>query len=93
MLEELEVKKPCKAKNLKIIDHLDTLYATFDGSNMWKIDKVSYGILQMCDGSRTVDQIVIALSARIGHNQEDVKPVIEGILSDLTKMKFIEWNE
>lgn len=91
MLEGLEVKKPCKAKNLKIIDHLDTLYATFDGTSMWKIDKVSYGIIQMCNGNRTLDQIVTALAARIGHNHEDVKPVIEDILANLTKMKFVEW--
>lgn len=93
MLEGLEIKKPCKAKNLKVIDHLGTLYATFDGSNMWKMDKVGYGILQMCDGSRTVDQLTVALAARIGHNHEDVRPVVEEILADLTKMKFVEWNE
>jgi len=86
-----EGKKPVRARNLKIIDHLGTLYATFDGSKMWKMDKVSYGVWQMCDGSRTFEQLVVALSARIGHNQEDVRPVVEDILEDLTKMKFIEW--
>jgi len=93
--ETLEVKKlkPCKAKNLKVIDHLDTFYATFDGSNMWKMEKVSYGIWQMCDGSRTIDQLVTALAARIGHSHEDVRPVVEEILEGLTKMKFIEWIE
>ena len=91
--EALEAKKskPCKAKNLKVIDHLGTFYATFDGSNMWKMDKVEYGIWQMCDGNRTLEQLVIALAARIGHNNEDVSPVVEEILSQLTKMKFIEW--
>ena len=94
--EMLEVKierqktKPCKAKNLKVIDHLGTFYATFDGSNMWKMDKVEYGIWQMCDGSRTIDQLVTALASRIGHNHEDVRPVVEEILEGLTKMKFIE---
>ena len=93
MLEGLEIKKPCKAKNLKVIDHLGTLYATFDGSNMWKMDKVSYGILMMCDGRRNVSELTSSLSLRIGHGQEDVRPVVEDILTELTEMKFVEWNE
>lgn len=83
--------KPIKAKNLKVIDHLGTLYATFDGSSMWKLDKVAFGILRMCDGKRTVEDIVDELAKRISHKPEDVKPVVEEILNELTKMKFIEW--
>ncbi|MGC8812675.1 MAG: PqqD family peptide modification chaperone [Candidatus Aenigmatarchaeota archaeon] len=83
--------KPVKAKNLKIIDYLGTLYATFNGSSMWKIDKVAFGILRMCDGKRTVEDIVDELAKRISHRPEDVKPVVEEILNELTKMKFVEW--
>jgi hypothetical protein len=83
--------KPVKAKNLKVIDHLGTLYATFNGSSMWKLDKVAFGILRMCDGKRTVEDIVDELAKRISHKPEDVKPVVEEILNELTKMKFIEW--
>jgi len=90
-LQGFEGRKPTRARNLKVIDHLGTLYATFDGSHMWKMDKVAYGIWQMCDGSRDFDQITVALAARIGHTNEDVRPVVEEILTDLTKMKFIEW--
>lgn len=92
-LQGYEGKKPTRARSLKVIDHLGTLYATFDGTNMWKMEKVSYGIWQMCDGSRTVEQLVVALSARIGHTSEDVRPVVDDILTELTKMKFIEWSE
>lgn len=83
--------KPVKAKNLKVIDHLGTLYATFNGSSMWKLDKVAFGILRMCDGKRTVEDIIDELAKRISHKPEDVKPVVEEILNELTKMKFIEW--
>ncbi|MEM7825670.1 MAG: PqqD family peptide modification chaperone [Candidatus Aenigmatarchaeota archaeon] len=83
--------KPIRAKNLKVIDHLGTLYATFNGSSMWKLDKVAFGILRMCDGKRSVENIVDELSKRISHKPEDVKPVVEEILEELTKMKFIEW--
>ncbi len=83
--------KPVKAKNLKVIDHLGTLYATFNGSSMWKLDKVAFGILRMCDGKRSVEDIVNELAKRISHKPEDVKPVVEEILNELTKMKFVEW--
>ncbi|MCS7105968.1 MAG: PqqD family peptide modification chaperone [Candidatus Aenigmarchaeota archaeon] len=83
--------KPLKAKNLKIIDHLGTLYATFNGSSMWKLDKVAFGILRLCDGKRSVEDIVNEVAKIISHKPEDVKPVIEEILNELTKMKFIEW--
>ncbi|MEM5834255.1 MAG: PqqD family peptide modification chaperone [Candidatus Aenigmatarchaeota archaeon] len=83
--------KPLKAKNLKVIDHLGTLYATFNGTSMWKLDKVAFGILRMCDGKRSVEDIVNEVAKMISHKPEDVKPVIEEILKELTRMKFIEW--
>lgn len=84
-------KKPVKTKNLKVIDQLGTLYATFDGSSIWRIDRVAFGILSMCNGEKTVENIVDEISDRISHRPEDVKPVIENILNELTKLKFIEW--
>jgi len=87
----IELKKPLKAKNLKIIDHLGTLYATFDGSSLWKIDRAAFNVLRMCDGKRTVDQIVEEASKKILHEPEDVRPVVEEILESLAKPKFVEW--
>ena len=84
-------KRPVKAKNLKIIDHLGTLYATFDGSSLWRMDKVAFGILRMCDGRRTFDDIVEEIAKRINHKPKDVKPVIRKILKELEERKFIEW--
>ena len=84
-------KKPLRTKNLKVIDQLGTLYATFDGSAIWKIDKVAFGILKMCDGKKSVDDIVTDVSKRALVNEKDLKPVIEEIMNELTKMKFLEW--
>jgi hypothetical protein len=86
-----EGKKPLKSKKLKVIDQLGTLYATFDGSSMWKIDKVAFGILKMCDGKKTFEEIVEEVARIISHRPEDVKPVIEKILNELTELKFVEW--
>lgn len=85
------LKRPLKPKNLKIIDHLGTLYATFDGSSLWKIEKAAFNVMQMCNGKKTVEQIVEEVSKKILHRPEDVKPVVEKILSELTERKFLEW--
>jgi len=85
------LKKPLKAKNLKVIDHLGALYATFDGSSLWKIEKAAFNVLRMCNGKMTVEQIVEEVSKKILHKPEDVRPVVENILSELTDRKFLEW--
>jgi len=84
-------KKPVKAKNLKVIDQLGTLYATFDGSAIWKIDKIAFGLLRMCDGKKTFNQISEEVATKSNLKAEDVKNAIKPIFDELTKMKFIEW--
>ncbi len=91
MLIVMIERRPLKSKRLKIIDHLGTLYATFDGSSVWKLDKVSYGIMKMCDGRKTVDEIVSEVAKRALVKEEDLKPVIKEMFDEMTKMNFIEW--
>jgi len=86
-----EGKKPIKARNLKVIDHLGTFYTTVDGSSIWKIDKAAFAVLKMCDGKRTVDEMAGELARRIDYEQEDVRPVVEKVLQELTEMRFVEW--
>jgi hypothetical protein len=86
-----EERKPLKARNLQVIDHLGTLYATFGDFPLWKMDNVSFGVWKLCDGERNIDQIVQELAGRINRTPEDVRPTVEEILSELYKMKFIEW--
>jgi hypothetical protein len=87
----MENKKPLKSKRLKVIDYIGTLYATFNGSSMWKIDKVAFEILKMCDGKRTVEEMVKEVSEKTKLKKEEVEPVIENILNELERMGFIEW--
>lgn len=87
----MEGKKPLKSRKVKIIDHLGTLYATIDNTSMWKIDYPSYNVWKVCDGKRTVDELVNDLAKEIGHKPEDVRPVVENILNQLTELNFLEW--
>ena len=84
-----ENKKPLLAKNLKIIEYVGILYATFDGERIWEIDKGTYAVMRMCDGRKTVKEIAKEIAEKIDSNVEDVLPTLERILSELEKHKFI----
>jgi hypothetical protein len=84
-------RSPLKAKNLKIIDYINTLYATFDGSSMWEIDKSSFAVLNMCDGIRTVDEIAKEIAKKIKMDVNDVMTTLRDILNELEKLKFITY--
>jgi len=87
----MDERRPLKAKNLKIIDYINTLYATFDGSSMWEIDRSSFGVLQLCNGNRTVDEIAKEIAKKIKMNVEDVIMTLKDILNELEKLKFITY--
>jgi hypothetical protein len=89
--DRMDFKKPLKSKRLKVIDYIGTLYATFNGSSMWKIDKVAFEILKMCNGRKTVEEIVKEVSEKTRLKKDEVKPVVEDILNELERKKFIEW--
>lgn len=85
----MEEKKPLKAKNLKIIDHLGTYYATFDGSKMWKIEKWLFRLLMMCDGKKTFDQIAEEIAKIAGITTEEVKAGLTPVLEELEREGLI----
>ncbi len=87
----MDERRPLKTKNLKIIDHINILYATLDGSSIWEIDKSSFGVIQMCDGVRTVDEIAKEIAKKIKMNVDDVYITLKDILNELEKLKFITY--
>jgi hypothetical protein len=84
-------RKPLKAKNLKVIDYINKLYATFDGSSLWEIDKSTFSVLKMCDGTKTVDQIAEEIARKIDMKVEDVVPTLIDILREMENLKFIDY--
>ncbi|MEM5869901.1 MAG: PqqD family protein [Candidatus Aenigmatarchaeota archaeon] len=85
----MDEKKLLKAKNLKIIDHLGTYYATFDGSKMWKLEKWVSKLLMMCDGKKTFDQIAEEVAKLAGVPKEEVKIALKDVIEELEKAGFI----
>jgi hypothetical protein len=82
---------PVKSKDLKVISYINTLYATFDGSRLWELDKTSYTVLRMCDGTKTVDEIAREIARKIDMQVEDVMPTLKTILDELERNKFIQY--
>jgi len=87
----MDNKKPLKSSKVKIIDHLGTLYASIEGNSLWKLDYAAYNVWKVCDGKRTVDELVNDLAKEIAHKPEDVKPVVEKILNQLSELNFLQW--
>jgi len=87
----MDERRPLKAKNLKVIDYINTLYATLDGSSMWEIDKSSFGVLQMCDGKRTIDEIAKEIAKKIKMDVDQVKVTLKEILNELEECGLISY--
>jgi len=87
----MDERRPLKAKDLKVIDYINTLYATLDGSSMWEIDRSSFGVLRMCDGKRTVDNIAKEIAKKIKMNVDEVMVTLKDILDELEERKFITY--
>lgn len=90
-ISEILNKKPLRSKKLKIIDHLGTYYATFDGSENWKVEKWLFNLLKMCDGKRTFDQIArhIAKIADISIAQS--RSNLKEIFDELEREDFVTY--
>ena len=84
-------KKPIKSKNLKVIDYMGILYATFDGERMWELDRVIYKLLEECDGTKSFDDIARKVSRKSGLDIKEVKVGLREIFEELEKAKFIEF--
>ena len=82
-------KKPKMNENLKIIEYIGSYYATFDGERIWEIDTSTYAVLQMCDGTKTVEQIAEQIARIIEAKKEDVIPTLKRMLEELEKNEFI----
>ena len=87
----MDKKRPLRAKGLKVIDHIGTLYATFNGSTMWEVDKVAFAIMKMCNGAKTVDQIAQDIAKKTNLDVKDVKITLMDILKEMDKLKFITY--
>ena len=90
-MEEWEYKRPKKAENLKIIEHVGGLFATFDGEQYWRMEKWAFEILKLCDGKKTISEIARILAEELQMNTEDVLKGLKPIFEEFEKVGFIKY--
>jgi len=87
----LEEKKPLKVKDLKIIDHIGTFYASILGKGIWRMDDSAYVVIKLCDGTKTIDKISEIIAEKTKLAFDDVKMTVRNIIDELERLKFIEY--
>ena len=85
------MKRPKKAENLKIIEHIGSLYATFDGEQYWRMEKWAFEILRLCDGRKSISEIARILAEELQMNAEDVIRGLKQILEEFERVGFIKY--
>ena len=90
-MEEWTIKRPKKAENLKIIEHIGSLYATFDGEQYWRMEKWAFEILRLCDGRKSISEIARILAEELQMNEEDVIRGLKPILEEFERVGFIKY--
>jgi aminopeptidase-like protein len=90
-MEEWTIRRPKKAENLKIIEHIGSLYATFDGEQYWRMEKWAFEILRLCDGRKSISEIARILSEELQMNEEDVIRGLKPILEEFERVGFIKY--
>lgn len=87
----MEEKKPLKVKDLKIIDHIGTFYASILGKGIWRMDDSAYVVIKLCDGTKTIDKISEIIAEKTKLAFDDVKMTVRNIIDELERLKFIEY--
>ncbi|MFZ8830477.1 MAG: PqqD family protein [Candidatus Aenigmatarchaeota archaeon] len=90
-MEEWTIRRPKKAENLKIIEHIGSLYATFDGEQYWRMEKWAFEILRLCDGRKSISEIARILAEELQMNEEDVIRGLKPILEEFERVGFIKY--
>ena len=85
------MKRPKKAENLKIIEHVGGLYATFDGEQYWRIERWAFEILKLCNGNKTISEVARILAEELQMNFDDVIRGLKPIFEELERVGFIKY--
>jgi len=90
-MEEWTMKRPKKVDNLKIIEHVGGLYATFDGEQYWRIERWAFEILKLCNGNKTISEVARILAEELQMNFDDVIRGLKPIFEELERVGFIKY--
>ncbi len=87
-----EVKQVKPLKKGQVIDHLedqDSYVIKLDEERIYQVAAIAYYVWEMCDGNRTVQDIVTEISRAANLKEDEVSGPVVQILEELSKAELI----
>ena len=88
--EEIKGAKPQKrGKVVDVLDDQDSYVIQLDENKIFQVASIAYYVWEMCDGTRTVQDIVGEISKEANLSEAEVSGPITQILEELSKAELI----
>jgi len=88
--EEIKGAKPQKrGKVVDVLEDQDSYVIQLDENKIFQVASIAYYVWEMCDGTRTVQDIVGEISKEANLSEAEVSGPITQILEELSKAELI----
>ncbi|MCG2888094.1 MAG: PqqD family protein [Sulfolobales archaeon] len=88
--EEIKGAKPQKrGKVVDVLEDQDSYVIQLDENKIFQVASIAYYIWKMCDGTKTVQEIVDEISKAANLSEAEVSGPVTQILEELSKAELI----
>jgi hypothetical protein len=88
--EEIKGAKPQKrGKVVDVLEDQDSYVIQLDENKIFQVASIAYYVWEMCDGTRTVQDIVDEISKAANLSEAEVSGPVTQILEELSKAELI----
>jgi len=88
--EEIKGAKPQKrGKVVDVLEDQDSYVIQLDENKIFQVASIAYYVWEMCDGTKTVQDIVDQISKAANLSEEEVSGPVTQILEELSKAELI----
>ncbi|MCQ4344212.1 MAG: PqqD family protein [Sulfolobales archaeon] len=88
--EEIKGAKPQKrGKVVDVLEDQDSYVIQLDENKIFQVASIAYYIWEMCDGTKTVQEIVDEISKAANLSEAEVSGPVTQILEELSKAELI----
>ncbi|MGC9105795.1 MAG: PqqD family protein [Thermoprotei archaeon] len=88
--EEIKGNKPVKkGQVVDVLEDQDSYVIQLDEDRVYQVASIAYYVWEMCDGTRTVQDIVAEISKAANLSEQEVSGPVTQILEELSKAELI----
>ena len=88
--EEIKGAKPLKrGKVVDVLEDQDSYVIQLDENKIFQVASIAYYVWEMCDGTKTVQDIVDEISKAANLSEAEVSGPVTQILEELSKAELI----